>query len=69
MTLQYLQGRTDTVNMRELAEQVAAWENETPVEQLSSPERQRTYIALYQTHLPKLDTEGIIDYNKSRGTI
>ncbi|ODR81267.1 hypothetical protein BG842_05400 [Haladaptatus sp. W1] len=69
LTLQYLQDRTDTVPMRDLAEQVAAWENETTVEQLSSTERQRTYIALYQTHLQKFDTEGIIEYDKDRGTI
>ena len=69
LTLLYLQNRTDTVLLRDLAEQVAAWENDTTVEQLSSPERQRVYIALYQTHLSKLDTEGVIDYNKDRGTI
>ncbi|WP_435157428.1 DUF7344 domain-containing protein [Haladaptatus sp. DFWS20] len=69
LVLQYLQDRTDTVPIRDLAEQVAAWENETTVEQLSSTERQRTYIALYQSHLQKFDTEGIIEYNKDRGTI
>lgn len=69
LTLQYLHGQTDSVSMRDLAEQVAAWENETTIDQLSSSERQRTYIALYQTHLPKLDSEGLIKYNKDRGTI
>ncbi|MCO8247082.1 MULTISPECIES: hypothetical protein [unclassified Haladaptatus] len=55
--------------MRDLAEQVAAWENETTVQALTSDERQRVYIPLYQSHLPKLDEEGIIEYNQSRGTI
>uniref|UniRef100_UPI003F79622F DUF7344 domain-containing protein n=1 Tax=Halomicrococcus sp. SG-WS-1 TaxID=3439057 RepID=UPI003F79622F len=31
--------------------------------------RQRVYIALYQSHLPKLDEEGVIDYNQSRGIV
>ena len=69
LTLQYLQGQTEAVTLRDLAEQVAAWENEMSIVELTSKERQRVYISLYQTHLPTLDTEGIIEYNKDRGTI
>jgi hypothetical protein len=69
LTLQYLHGRTGSVSLRDLAEQVAAWENEMSVAELTSKERQRAYISLYQTHLPTLDTEGIIEYDKDRGTI
>jgi hypothetical protein len=69
MALAYLNEQTGTVEMRDVAEQVAAWENDTTVQQLHSDERQRVYIALYQTHLPKLDDEGVIDYNQSRGLI
>lgn len=56
-------------DMRTVAEAIAAWENEIPVEQLSSDQRQRVYIALYQSHLPKLDDYGVIEYNQSRGLI
>jgi hypothetical protein len=55
--------------MREVAEAVAAWEHDTTVEQLASTERQRVYISLYQSHLPKLDEHGIIDYDQPRGRI
>ncbi|MFH5802266.1 hypothetical protein [Haladaptatus sp. CMAA 1911] len=67
--LQYLKEHDTPVEMRDLAEQVAAWENETNVQALTSDERQRVYIPLYQSHLPKLDEEGIIEYNQSRGTV
>jgi len=67
--LRYLKEHDTPVEMRDLAEQVAAWENDTTVQALASDERQRVYIALYQSHLPKLDTEGIIEYNKSRGIV
>ncbi|WP_231189664.1 hypothetical protein [Haladaptatus sp. DYF46] len=67
--LRYLKDREGTVEMRDIAEQVAAWENGTSVQALTSDERQRVYIPLYQSHLPKLDEEGIIEYNQSRGTI
>lgn len=55
--------------MRDLAEEVAAWEHDTTVRQLSSDQRQRVYIALYQSHLPTLDDTGIIRYNQSRGIV
>ena len=55
--------------MRDIAEQVAAWEHDTTVAQLSSTQRQRVYIPLYQNHLPKLDDAGVIDYDQSRGVV
>ena len=67
--LKYLRGREGPVQMRDIAEQVAAWEHDTTVQALMSDQRQRVYIALYQAHLPKLDKEGIIDYNQSRGIV
>lgn len=59
----------DSFRMRNIAEEVAAWEHDTTVRQLSSDERQRVYIALYQSHLPKLDDYGIITYDQSRGVV
>ncbi|WP_433630397.1 DUF7344 domain-containing protein [Halomicrococcus sp. NG-SE-24] len=67
--LRYLRDADGPVEMRDVAEQVAAWENNTTVTALSSDARQRTYIPLYQSHLPKLDEEGVIDYDQSRGII
>ena len=67
--LRYLQDTTGPVQMRDLAEQVAAWEQETTVEALSSSERQRVYISLYQSHLPKLHEEGVVEYDKDRGIV
>jgi len=67
--LRYMKGVDGAARMRDVAEQVAAWEYDTTVEQLTSQERQRVYIALYQAHLPKLDKHGIIDYNQSRGIV
>ncbi|WP_435159766.1 DUF7344 domain-containing protein [Haladaptatus sp. DFWS20] len=67
--LRYLHDADEKVSMRDIAEQVAAWENNTTVQALSSSERQRVYIPLYQSHLPKLDEEGVIEYDQSRGTV
>lgn len=67
--LRFLRDASEPVRMRDLAEQVAAWEQNTTVERLSSSERQRVYISLYQSHLPKLDEGGIVEYDKDRGIV
>ncbi|MFC5367584.1 DUF7344 domain-containing protein [Salinirubrum litoreum] len=67
--LRYLRDCEGPVQMRDVAEQVAAWEHDTTVQALMSDQRQRVYIALYQAHLPALDEAGVIDYNQSRGIV
>ncbi|WP_449404318.1 DUF7344 domain-containing protein [Halalkalicoccus subterraneus] len=67
--LQYLSDTEGPVDMRDIAEQVAAWEHDTTVQQLTSDQRQRVYIALYQSHLPKLADFDLITYNRNRGVV
>ncbi len=67
--LAYLLESDETVTLGELAEQIAAWENDTEVNALSSDQRKRVYVALYQTHLPKMDDAGIVEYDQDRGLI
>ena len=69
LVLQYLRDTDGPVRMRDVAEQVAAWEHDTTVEQLTSTQRQRVYIPLYQSHLSKLDEAGVIDYQQNRGIV
>ncbi|NUB92249.1 hypothetical protein HT576_14620 [Haloterrigena sp. SYSU A121-1] len=67
--LRYLRRAGEPMTLRDLAERIAADEHETTVENLTSDQRQRVYISLYQSHLPKLDTRGIVDYDKDRGIV
>jgi len=67
--LHYLKQRSEPVTVRELSEQVAAWENEKPTGELASQERKRVYIALYQSHLSTLHGEGLVDYDEDAGTV
>ena len=67
--LHYMRHADDSVQLSELAEQVAAWENDIEVEAISAAERKRVYTALYQSHLPKLDDAGIVEYNQNRGIV
>lgn len=68
-TLRYLMDADGMVTLSELAEQIAAWENDIDIATLNSAQRTRVYVALYQTHLPKMDGIGVIDYDQNRGNI
>ncbi|NUC70823.1 hypothetical protein HTZ84_00600 [Haloterrigena sp. SYSU A558-1] len=68
-SIRYLLERDGPVKMRDVAEHVAAREHKTTVAELTSAQRQRVYIPLYQSHLPKLDTAGVIEYDKPRGIV
>jgi DNA-binding transcriptional ArsR family regulator len=52
-----------------LAEQVAAWEYDVDVGELSHDERKRVYTSLQQNHLPKMDDAEIVEFDKDRGTV
>ena len=68
-TLHYLKQQERPVELSELAEQVAAWENDKTVAALTANERKSVYTSLYQTHLPKLADAGIVQYNRDRGVV
>jgi len=69
--IHYLRDREsdDRVSLGELAEHVAAIENDTTTEQLTSSQRKRVYVGLYQCHLPKMDDMGVVDFNQDRGHV
>lgn len=51
------------LELGDVAEQVAAWENDKPVDAITSSERKRVYTSLQQTHLPKMDEVGIVEFD------
>jgi len=65
----YLKQQDRRVYLRELAEQVAAWENDKSIHYLSSGETKRVKTALHQHHLPKMDDRGFVDYDATRETV
>lgn len=67
--VRYFEEFEGAVSIGDLADQVAAWECDTTVEEVTSDQRQRVYIALYQSHLTKLDDSDVIEYDERSGTI
>ncbi|MFD1645027.1 DUF7344 domain-containing protein [Haloarchaeobius litoreus] len=69
-TLRYLLRQEDGETTKgEVARHIAAQETDKPVEQVTSDERKRVYIALHQTHLPKLHDLGLVEYDSSQGAL
>jgi hypothetical protein len=67
--LRYLDEHDGVVELGELAEALANWENEDDDAYITHRDRKRAYVSLYQTHLPKLDRAGVVEYNQPRGTV
>lgn len=68
--LRYLLGTEgESFELGDIAEVVAAWENDICVREVTSTQRQRAYISLYQNHLPKLASYGVVEYDQPRGTV
>jgi hypothetical protein len=65
--IEHLQESVGTVTLRELAETIAA--HESGASPPPRPVRESVYNSLHQTHLPKLDDEGVVDYDEHRKTV
>ncbi len=67
MVLSLLRENGDQLSARELSERIA--ELETGESPPPRNIRQSAYVSLHQTHLPKLDTLGIVEYDESAKTV
>lgn len=67
--IEFLHEQEGQTTLSVMAEYLAAIENDKPRRLLSSQERKRVYIGLYQFHLPRMDQAGIIEFDRNRGTI
>lgn len=54
--------------LSDIAEQVAAWEYDKPISEITSAERKRVYTSLQQHHLSKLVAAGLIEVDGDRIT-
>lgn len=67
--LYYLQRQPSPVGLGSVVEYVAAWQNDKPMEAVTPRERTCVYSALHQTHLPKLASVGLIEYDTDRSEV
>lgn len=70
-TLYYLlkYRRSGPQSLGEMAEQIAAWENDIQKSDVSAQQRKRVYNSLQQFHLTTMAEFEIIRYDENRGTV
>ena len=51
------------ITLTELSARIAARENDTPASDLTSRQRKQVYSSLYQTHVPRLSQNGLVEYD------
>jgi hypothetical protein len=66
--LKQLEGE-QPVSLSEVSTQVAAWENGSDPEQLGYSDRKNVHTSLHQFHAPKMDDLGVVNFDRSRGTV
>jgi len=69
LVLRYLVDADEPSSLSELSAHVAAAENDKPVRALSTSERKRVYVGLYQGHLPRLDEADVVAFDAEDGTV
>lgn len=67
--LHYLQNNGQQTTLGDLSEQIAAWENEIDLAEISADERKRVYTSLQQIHLPRMDEMGAVEYDDRAGVV
>lgn len=59
-----LQMNDGTMTMADIAGEIAVWECEADVSNISSDEVKRIYISLYHAHVPKLASADVVEYSQ-----
>lgn len=55
--------------LADMADEIAVWENDTGISNISAEEVKRVYISLYHTHVPKLADADIVEYSQERDSV
>lgn len=59
----------ESIDLGPLAEQIAAWEYDLDIQEVDSQIRKRVYTALQQSHLPMMDSVGVVEFDKREGVV
>lgn len=68
-TITILAARSSQMPFAELVDQVTAHERTSTEADAIEDRRMAVYVALYQTHLPRLETLGLVEHDPEAGTV
>ena len=67
--LEILDSNGDSIEVSKLAGLIAAWENNSSMDEVTCREQKIVYTALTQRHLPRLERMNVVDYDKRHQTV
>ncbi|WP_435362002.1 ArsR/SmtB family transcription factor [Haloarchaeobius sp. DFWS5] len=67
--LSYLDQHDGPVYVRDIAQHIAALENDVDPDEVTSKQQKRSYVSVYQRHIPKLADAGLVEYNDEERTV
>lgn len=67
--LYYLREHGGEARLEEVTRSLAAWETDKSPEELGDDDEKRVYVSLYQTHVPKLEEHGVVEYDSDSTVI
>ena len=67
--LEFLSENGGEITLRELATTIAAEENGLEPVEVNYTQRKRLYTSLYQSHLPRMERSGVIEYDRNSGMV
>lgn len=65
----FLRQADEPVDIKEFVRQIAALENGVPLDELTDSQEKRIHVSLYQTHIPKLEDAGVLEYDPDWGLV
>lgn len=60
----YCLHRHSTVTLPDLADEIAVWDAERPIDEIPAEEVKEVYMSLYHSHVPKLEEADLITYDQ-----
>ena len=58
-----------TMTLADVAEEIAVWERETTIDNISAEEVKEIYTALYHVHVPKMESVNVVTYDQQNDLV
>lgn len=62
-------GRHDVLTLADLADELAERKHGAPLSEVPPEEVKEIYLTLYHTHVPRLETEGLVQYDQDQDMV
>jgi hypothetical protein len=69
VVLDYLRDHETPASLGSVTDYVASVQNGVDVDEVSTQERKRVYVSLFQTHLPKMADQAALRFDNDEGTV